>query len=451
MYLLPLGGQLLWGDQIVSTYNVYPLTRTAVMEIVATYGLFLFLISYGAHMPLLPLRGAIDLLRPILVQLGRLYCRVRLAVGVAGVSLGVLVLSSGLSSYIFMETELSQRDPGSTMLLMAGSVWRQGVLVDLIYSMFVSSVRARNHSRRWSCENILLSVGLLTLANGIGSLFVALMALLHGLFPSAFQRLMFVDGCRSGWKRIIGALAWLPPFVMVFLLSWYWGSILKVSSYKDVEPLLDADPIEVLGVVHDAPSGWGPLFYLLERLSIYYHSWTFTSATPWEELNSGRPSVLEIPINNGLFRLDFLLGGINGLERPELASIAQLNYRLLTAGEIRPREGSAPGLFGSFNYVFPMPLNIVFCAFFLRWVCRLCETLFYQHNRKRLSWLGIVMMFWLMHPVFQSPFDWLLVFDDAVIFMTLLLGVVIAHRVPRQVRVMEYRLAYTGCERGSYS
>ena len=42
-----------------------------------------------------------------------------------------------------------------------------------------------------------------------------------------------------------------------------------------------------------------------------------------------------------LFRMDYLLGGPLGIPRPELGSIARLNYELLTALPLNTREGSA--------------------------------------------------------------------------------------------------------------
>lgn len=432
MYLVPLGGRLLFGDQIISTYKVFPLTKEVVIQLVAVYGFFLFF--YVTNIPMLPPLGASGF-RSVLVQIGRLYLRLRLAVGLIGVALGVATVVSGLGSYLFMETPITERELGETTLLVVGTIWRQGVLVDLVYRFFIAPARPMSYRRQLYWENILLSVGLLLLANGILSLFVAILALWHALFPESMGGMLFRERTVVGWKSLVGRIRWCAWLGALFPVAWYLGSILKMSSSSDPNDLLAAAPDEVLGTfVYDGPFLWAAFFYLLERLSIYYYSWTFTAGIVWEELNHDG-WVLGIPVRTFLFRLDVLLGGLIGIERPGTASIARLNYELLTAGEVRPREGSAPGLLGAFNYAFPFPLNMLLCALFLRWWCRQFDVVFGQHGRKRLTWFGIMVVFVVIQSVFQSPFDLLLVFDDPVVFVLLLAAMAIAHQRPKGANI----------------
>ena len=145
-------------------------------------------------------------------------------------------------------------------------------------------------------------------------------------------------------------------------------------------------------------------------------------------------STLAYPLQTLLFRVDYLLGGPFEIVKPEVGSIAQLNYRLLTAGVLRIREGSAPGLIASFNYVLAFPLNIVCCALYLRWLSNRVEALLSGQRHRRLSLLGVLLLITFLQVFFQSPFDFLMLIDDAVIYMVLLVGLSVAQREVRAER-----------------
>src|SRR5581483_2674899 len=111
-------------------------------------------------------------------------------------------------------------------------------------------------------------------------------------------------------------------------------------------------------------------------------------------------SVLVFPARTFLFRLDLLLGGVMKIQKPEISSIAQLNYQLMAPGQIVERAGAAPGLLASFVYVFPFPFNVVLCAFYLRWVSRMIDVLLEHRGGLKLSLLGMPLVVYYLLTVF---------------------------------------------------
>jgi hypothetical protein len=435
MYVVPAVGQLVFGDQIVSTYKIVPLTQTAFIEIVVVYGLFFFLSA--TKIPLLPALVTYDV-KSIISRLGRLYLRIRLWVILVGNLLGLLLVFFGLNDFRYSNEAISEQEGWVVVLPLASLVWRMMAQTEAFYWIFVGKAPDGHGRRRWYWENVLLSMGLILTSNGIASLWVSLLTLAYALFPQGFRSIVLREANARRLK--IGAKAvWTFCFAVIFMVAWYFGALIKVGAFGENTGLMqDTTGLAVMGFSSDGADrsvvSWAGL-YLLERASIYYYSWTFTAATSWGELNR-KGWMLGIPIRNFLFRLDYLLGGALGVERPEVGSFARLNYSLLTAGEIRTREGSTPGFLAAFNYAFPFPLNILFCALFLRWWCRQFDNLLAPQAQKRLTWFGVLVIFVLLQGLFQSPFDWLLILDEGVIMPLLLWVIAVAHRESRTSSVV---------------
>jgi len=427
MYVVPAVGQLVFGDQIVSTYKIVPLTQTAFIEIVIVYGLFFFLSA--TKIPLLPPLVTYDV-KSIISRLGRLYLRIRLWVILVGDLLGLLFGFFELHDFRYSPERVFEREFWTVVLISASLAWRMVAQTEAFYWMFVGKAPDGHGRRRWYWENVLLSMGLISTSSGVASLWAGLLMLAYALFPQAFRRIVIREGnsprLRVGQKAV--STFWLA---IIFMVAWYFGSLLKQGAFGENRELMQyTSDLAVLGFSSDDADrsvvSWAGL-YLLERASIYYHSWTLTAATSWGELNRNG-WVLGIPIRNFLFRLDYLLGGALGVERPEVGSFARLNCNLVTGGQCRPRQGASPGFLAAFNYAFPFPLNILFCALFLRWWCRQFDNLLAPQAQKRLTWLGALVIFVLLQGLFQSPFDWLLILDDGVIMPLLLWAIAVAHR-----------------------
>jgi hypothetical protein len=94
---------------------------------------------------------------------------------------------------------------------------------------------------------------------------------------------------------------------------------------------------------------------------------------------------------------------------------------LLVSSAASNRAGTSPGLLASFNYVAVFPLNIIFATLYLCWVCRLIDKLGWRRDEK-LSGGGLLLLLLFLAGLFQSPLDFLMVFDDSVVYLLLLVG-----------------------------
>lgn len=431
MYLAPAAGHLLFGDQVITIYKVFPVTAVAMGEIVGVY--LLFVLLRMVNIPIFP-PLATQTFRPFLVMLGQWYLRLRIGFGVLGLAVGALLVMTGLNTYRYGEEGISEREGWAIAVVGLSAAWTTAAHCDVFYRMFVVPQWGGKSLRRRYWENVIVSLGVILTATGIASMWVALLAMWHALAPGLARRVLLVERSEGRTKGLTMPLGRVSIFVAIFLLAWYCGALIKMSSGRaELDELLNKDPAELVGLGVFALEqyenlGAQGLSYLLGRASIYYYSWTFTAATAWEELNRDG-WVLGTPVKTFLFRLDVVLGGLIGIERPNTTSIMRLNYELLAEEplSLSHRAGTAPGLLGAFNYAFPFPLNIVLCALFLRWWCRQFDTLFVQH-RKPMTWFGVLVAFVMLQGLFQSPFDWLLILDSGVIMPLLLGAVAVVHR-----------------------
>ncbi len=428
-YIAPMVANLAFADDIVRTYRLYPLSVECILVLGAVY-LFFFFLS-ATKVPLAPALDA-ALLRPFIERLGRIYTRWRMAIALALLPVGTASFLAGQTSYRYSATAISETDYLSGGLLLAVIVVNVVITVDFVYRMFVSREAATAGSGRRFLENMLLALFLVISANGILSLFEALIALLWSLRPAILDRLLFAPRKPSLVQRGMIATGSAAVLLVVLIVAWYYGTLIKISSSSGGDAsLLDWDVLSALGGGTDAVSIASIFYYLVERGSIFYYSLLFTVAAPSVELSYDAVSAIVFPLQTLWFRVDYLLGGPFQMAKPEVGSIAQLNYQLLTAGVVRSREGSAPGLIGSFNYVLAFPLNLLCCAAYLRWLANRIDDLLKQHRGRMLSPLGVLLLITFLQAFFQSPFDFLLVIDDAVIYVALLLGVSLAQREPR--------------------
>jgi len=427
-YWLPMAANIIFKDQLASSYELYPLTPFAFVLIIGVYGLYLLISTTTA--PLFP-RLNLSGLRPTVDQMARIYGRLRLVVGLATIALSFASLRAGLNSYRYSSEGLSQN---VSPLLFTVIVLNAVISVDLLYFMFVrSGVPPRSSRRYW--ENLILSIAMIMAANGIAGMFAALAALFYSVAPRTFRSIVYVPKRRSSLQALVWTFASLAVLFVVFGTAWYAGQIIKLSSSSDARSILD-DPSRVIrGVVGDRSFTEGFLYYLIERFSVYYYSLLFTANVARSQLSAGTYWVLSFPLQTCLYRLDFLLGGHLRFAKPPIASIMQLNYQLLTIDRITDRAGSSPGLIASFTYVFMFPLSLILCSLYLRWVGRALDVLFDQQRHETMSILGILLVLQLFTPIFfQSPFDLLMLIDDNLVWAVMMIGLMVKKRAQLDTR-----------------
>src|SRR2546427_4774708 len=173
-YVVPMVANVAFADDIVSSYTMYPLTWECVAVVAAVYSLFALL-----DLTKIPLAPAFDVapLRPFLEGLGRFYVRSRMVVAVVALPIGLASFLAGQTSYRYNEEAISTADLVSRGMLLGTIVLNVVITVDFVYRMFVSRESAAGMGWVRACENVLLALALVAMANGIQSLFQALIAL----------------------------------------------------------------------------------------------------------------------------------------------------------------------------------------------------------------------------------------------------------------------------------
>ena len=415
-YFIPMVGVTLFREELLSTYKLYPLTTEAVATLCAIFALYFVLcrLRFSLFRPI-----DFSALKRYIDFCAQLYARSRLAIALAEIALGLVALYTQSAGYRYMSEGIVTLDAGTAIFLLPNIVLNVVITIDVFYCIFIAHEQEHRPLSRRHIEAILLALALILSANGTFSLFIGLAALLHALSPGRFHGVLFGEAReRRSWAQ---TLAWGAILVFALMVAWYFGTLIKLSSSRDVgEIVREVNWLNVLGLVGTDLGLADLLYYFLERYSIFYHSFLYTLAATPEELRHGAVSVLSFPLHTLFYRIDFLLGGAFDVTRPEVAAISRLNYELLTVDPISDRAGSAPGLIASFNYVFAFPFNIILCALFLRWLTRVIDVLLWRNRGESLNLFGLVMLLIFLQTVFQSPFDVLIVFDDAAIYLGLL-------------------------------
>jgi hypothetical protein len=413
-YWLPAIGNVLFASAIVSSYLVMPLSTYAVLMMVVTPFLAIAMLRPLATI-LPPHRG-----RPRFQLVARLYNLARLPLAITTLGMSLVNLAAGATSYRYASTGISEGAPAT---LIVGIALYGLASADLFVCMFITPGSGHVTKTR-RLATWLYAASILIGANGIATLFQALLAALYTIAPSQFQRLTLFPTTANFLQRVKLTIVGVVMLLLLFIPAWIGGQIVKTSSSEEMA----AAAINVIGNVQDEQFRVSFPLYLLERLSSYYYAVLYT-ADDSAMLSSDEVNPVWYPIRNLIFRVDYLLGSPFGFERPAITSVSHLNYQLLSRMRASDREGSSPGVLASWNYVSPAPLGIFFSAAFLvlvaRWIDRVAP-----RRRSPWSFVGCLLVAEALRGVFQSPFDLIIVADEGTLFLIAvwLLGLTEAER-----------------------
>ncbi|MBY0371305.1 hypothetical protein K2X33_11500 [bacterium] len=178
--------------------------------------------------------------------------------------------------------------------------------------------------------------------------------------------------------------------------------------------------------------------YVLQSVSVHYYSLTFATNVPRETLTGGYwPPVF--PISTMLFRGDFLTGGLWGVNRPDISSVALWNYRRLAKKATNPREGSSPGLIAGFEYSAPFPWSVLLCVLYLCLFSKILDQILVPAAGVKLGWVAMLLGLKYIEAPLSSPPDMLLLFDNGAFAAVLLAAMYLALRAREPVPAEEQR------------
>ena len=163
-YLGPMVGNLFFSKDIVSSYQLAPVTPHAIIIIAATYCLF-YLLS-KSRVPLLP-KIRVQWLERALISIGGLYKKFRLAIALIFLPISWMYLQKGMSSYRYSSQGLSQAD--SPLMLYVVLLYVI-LTVDMFYAVMLGRVDVSRKLSKRDLENVLISTGLIVAANGTATM-----------------------------------------------------------------------------------------------------------------------------------------------------------------------------------------------------------------------------------------------------------------------------------------
>lgn len=137
---------------------------------------------------------------------------------------------------------------------------------------------------------------------------------------------------------------------------------------------------------------------------------------------------MSYPLNAAEYRFHQLIGTA-GNERPDVQSLSRLNYEV-NSWRLHPNEGTSPGVFASFIYVLPLWVGLAAALVYLRLVVHVLNR-FFAHPGTRLSLFGGIFVLINLLFLFESPLDFVVVFDNAVVAAAVLLGLSLLPKPPQ--------------------
>lgn len=474
-YLFAIIGNIIFKEEIISSYKLYPLTYIALISIFSIYFLYLAISRAFSLSDSYINLSYLHSITKILNVLGTKYLNHRFSIAWGMTLFSLLYFFHGFSSYRYGTTSLSEIN---SPMLFACILMESVITFDLFYFFFLRHTQNIDISKKTYFSNILFASSLILLANGTGSAFIAFILFFASIAPKKFNIIIFKEANLAFHKRLLYLMLHTIIFVFIIILAWNHGEAIKnVSLTKNPLVILkssigfwqgkafkdnfseniknnhaqneqtaqntNSQNTQSAPEIHNTPNSNSQniqlikenlshlsnfllylksfSYYFIERSSIYYYSFLYTVN---ENINlQGSPIIY--PFNNMLFRMDYLFfRGMLGFKRPDPGSICSLNYQLLSK-VIVPNKGSAPGLLASFNYVFTFPFNFIFCIFYLVILSSLIDRLFSKTSNK-ISFFGILIIFLLFEIFFQSPFDILIIFDSTMLQLLLIIGLILA-------------------------
>jgi hypothetical protein len=121
---------------------------------------------------------------------------------------------------------------------------------------------------------------------------------------------------------------------------------------------------------------------------------------------------ISIPFEVLKYRFSVIVG-LTG-NKPEIFNVSRLNY-INTYKYFHVKAGASPGLLGSALYIPFFPLNLLFLSFYLLYIVRIINKVF----DRKMSLIGILIVFIFTIPLFESPIDYLIFIDPSVISLVL--------------------------------
>jgi hypothetical protein len=412
-YIAPLVGNYFFSDYIYTIYKYENIGSNAIIFFVLTVFFFLVIITNVKYKNYNNSSGS--LMKIFIVKFGVFYSRIRFKFSIFCLFISLPYIALGMNSYRYTSDTITESSTiyGLTIILI-----NIIVTYDSFYQIFINNTTNTGQKSylKSKLTNINFSAILIITANGTGTMVLALISLAFVLFPSKTREMIFYKNTDSIILRLKTFV--ISIFIMLCLASGAWmaGETIKAASNKTNVGLIDsAQYIRTLLI--ESPEiieGFG--YYLISAMSSHLQTFAYVSNSENMYIDGKKFFALEFPMNSALYRLDYITGRNFDLEKPIFSTISRLNYVLLSdEAVISERQGTSPGLFGSFIYAFPLFIASLICSVYMAWISNIVNKILNKRSDLYLTTFGLIIMMQYVLVLFQSPLDFLIIFDNAVL------------------------------------
>ena len=258
---------------------------------------------------------------------------------------------------------------------------------------------------------LITGISVILSSSSFSQVFISLTFVVFVLFPNFIRNLVL----SNNWKSNLYSML---TVALIFIGSWQSNELIKYrSKFNSIGMTQITNELKTetnLNIAFDINTDYGELltnkiYFLVDRTSINLYSLGYTI---YNSKNIEYYNNFLIPFN-GLLRRSNILFNFKLENNGEVFSIMRKNY-LETAlfPELIKNAGTAPGLLGSFNYVFKQPYSYLFCAIYLVFISYLINIFLIKYSLTKINLYSFIIIYFLFfESFFQSPFDSFLIFD----------------------------------------
>ena len=166
------------------------------------------------------------------------------------------------------------------------------------------------------------------------------------------------------------------------------------------------------------------LLYLVESFSPHLHSFNFVFFERSDLNPNNFQEAVKLPLESFWYRINLIMknsGDLFGVRRPFYSGMSQYNFLQLTGNYSDLRQGTSPGVIGSFIYLFGKNIGFFASVLYFLIISSFLDRLIIFSIDKKFSIIGSFLFLLIFVFLFQSPLDLLNIIDNAPILLFLLI------------------------------
>lgn len=372
-----------------------------------------------------------------LAGLWRIYPYIRIGLAAVILGLSAVFAIQGLFFYRYSGASLGQAVSPVVGMLVVLHAWSMADFLLIVLMMLGD--RNFGRSPMWRVPTLIIAISWLIAVNGAASAIYGGLFLYLAVLPGAFRNCILVAarGDRQGLdirKRLIRVEA-LCLLIAVLFVGWQVGNAVKtISNSTPLPPTISTQAdVPTNPVLGNMLTGYAErLLWLPGRLGVSLYS--FGVVTDMVERGGYDPLTAWWVIGQNLqFRWSSLLH-LPQVQRPEIRSIGQLNYRNIEHPAVQnDRSGASPGLLAAASYLAPRPLDILIVLTYIGFIC-VAFARATGPNTQSISLVGYVLLTIMAQEFFLNVADYLLIADGGFIFFASFVLLVEAANANRAVK-----------------